>query len=526
MVIGRRAFNDMTFELTPGQTATTRRSGDWGQTTATFRLWETANNAWGVGRGLDATFSVPAGVVIEAASVTYSHRLMGVNTAAPVSSGTIATERTYLYDTPHDQDTVFAQRFGMTVRPNELRLNPSFDTFTGRTERRFVDVTLTLSIEAGFESKNGDAAVDVFVSGPSVANLVHDRADNGLTVANAFDPISVSTSITPVSVTNPAYNVNVIDIDNIVITEERFGALQRGNEIWVYVIGNRAAEVEFTADMRATVSEDSELRLGPGRVLRHRWSNTWVNGMSWTVEAESRTRGSNEPAVITITGGKITGPIFPGVDYQIVVSGNAVARNDYTVFENTAGTGGFSEALNNRWRLFDAAPYAESVVEFDESTSFDLVPPPAQEIVIPDPVIILPSASLLLGPQSPPVNGIVPFILTDGNVGRVSLRVFSDFFFGPDAAVWDEATNTATVTGVNSLTGEETVVSFTNGSTNIVVNGDSFDIATFGGSNRPQGSVSVVNEGGRIYLPARSLADAFNINVQWNDQTKTATFTR
>jgi uncharacterized protein YodC (DUF2158 family) len=83
------------------------------------------------------------------------------------------------------------------------------------------------------------------------------------------------------------------------------------------------------------------------------------------------------------------------------------------------------------------------------------------------------------------------------------------------------------VTGVNFLTGVDTVVTFSEGSSRMTVNGVESDIATFGGHpGRVEGSVTVALRDGRLYLPARSLGDAFGITVGWNSDTNTVSFTR
>jgi len=357
------------------------------------------------------------------------------------------------------------------------------------------------------------------------------EGDNYLTAALARDPITLNMELSDVVIdNNNSYNVAVRNIDDIVITETGYGKLRKGDELWVYVTGARANEVEFATDFVAEVNtEDSGLKLTRGSVLRHRWSNSWVNGVRFTVEEVSRERASRSNSTygeIVITGGAITGPVYPGVEYEVVVSGSAVAANNYTVFENrreSSQIASYDESRIRSWRLFDSEPYSTAAFEYDMNSSE--APPVEVEVLVPP---IVRHRSLTLNEWTPAgADGIVPFIMHQINestkVGMVSPRVIAEFFDGN--VQWDGTTATITA---DHKDGGSVTVTLQAGATSGTVNGATQDIATFSSydlSKVPAGSVEVVNVDGRFYVPMRFVTNAFGYSIEWNSVTNSVTIT-
>jgi len=559
---GTRTWNESGFDLRPGTEPTTIRSGDQGHAryftirgdvgeggqptlftyneyargtvaswhddggfwTQWVRLNENAVGALGLGLGMEATFSVP------------DHggaKIMGVQVLMPR-----ANFQGYPYETrPNDWENAgyaaghdiiggwnYASARGVLVTPEYVRFTPGWQGWEERTALRHVDMRFLLSVEPGYEHKYGED-IEITVTGPAVAQLV---GSNSVVAALARDPITLDMDVADITIVdNNAYNVAVREIEDIVIREADFGQLRKGDELWVYVVGARANEVEFTADMVAEVNTDeSGLILTRGSVLRHRWSNSWVNGIRFTVEERSHDRASrnnSDVGEVIITGGRITGPVYPGVNYEIVVSGTAVAANQYSVFENRRGSATLSSydaARNASWRLFDTEPYATPAFEFDLEGS---TPPPVEiEVILPPAATV--SQSLTLNEWSPEINGVRPFVMVqvDENtrVGMVSPRVIAEFFGG--SADWDAGSGTATITGKHK-DGSDVVVTLQAAATSGTINGSSQDIATYSGSAAP-GTVQVyTSASNNFYVPMRFMTNAFGYTIDWNPATATAT---
>jgi hypothetical protein len=94
----------------------------------------------------------------------------------------------------------------------------------------------------------------------------------------------------------------------------------------------------------------------------------------------------------------------------------------------------------------------------------------------------------------------------------INPRVFAQFVGA--TSDWDDASRTFTFTGTSVL-GAPVTVSLTLGSPNVTINGQSFDIAVAAGQTALVGKVmpQVVND--RQYVPARILANAFGIPVDF-----------
>jgi len=534
---GTRSWTEAEFALRPGDDAPTLRAGDQGHLTyddtngawtAWVRLQENAIGAWGAGLGMDVTFRPgpeDAGLVIIGAQVQMPDMNYPYNASDAVYYNLSRDDE--LWNTnlgSPDRETLglwnHPDARGVLVTPNYVRVTPGLQNWHERATTRHIDVRLQLSIEPGYWHKYGDV-IEITVDGPSTVHVI----DKTVVAAHVMDPITVEVEPADITIVdNTAYNVAVREINDIIITEDNFGMLRQGDDIWVYVIGARANEVEFTTDPVAEVNTDeSGLKLSRGSVLRHRWSNSWVNGMRFTVEERSHDRAGRVPGEIVITGGKITGPVYPGVEYQVVVSGEAVAANDYTVWENRRAGNTLQEYDRARlrgWRFFDEnPPYAVPAFEYDVEGS---APPPDDSPAVAPPATV--SQSLTLNEWSPEINGVKPFVMVpvDGNtrVGMVSPRVIAEFFGGE--AQWDAGSGTATISGIHK-DGHAVEVTLQAGATSGTINGASQDIATYSGSAAP-GLVSVyTSDSNNFYVPMRFMTNAFGYTIDWNPLTATAT---
>jgi len=518
-VVATRGFSDVLFGLRDGETAPNLRSGDsWRTTTPQTRQWtawmrltEASANAWSGTLGVDATFNVPEGISINRADV---HIKGGANFAD--------IERNDRDVQPVIGDQ-FADDWGILVTPRYVRVTPALQNMAAdRWSSRYVDIRLDLAIEPGYEWKYPDGEIEVTVTGGSVSHLAGSPT---VVAAYAKDPITLDVEPIEISVSDAAtYNVARYEIGDITITETDFARLQRGEDLWVYVIGARASEVEFSCDLNAIVNtEDSGLELEVGRIITP-WGSNLIHGVSFTIKQQSRDQNNRytEPGVITITGGVITGPVYPGVNYEVVVSGSAVAGTNYTVAASRYTT---TTAQNERWRFFDAEPYRADAFSYDSATSAappsDTAAPPAAAppaVIITDTLNLNVAMQTMFGVDHPYIKQTIPG--TNTGYGAVSARVFGRFLGMSDdeiQASYSEANRTFTLVGSNK-SGETVTVELTQDSPNAVINGNTVDIAEFSGyAAGYRGTVQVVTVNARTYLPLRFLANAFEKGVTSTD---------
>jgi len=373
-----------------------------------------------------------------------------------------------------------------------------------------LEIRFFLSLEAGYEWKYGEG-VYVTLSGPGIYNL--PAAQRRVRIGTAVDPIQVR-NVTSLSVdTGTLYNIlGRQPIDDLVIDVINNNAFNIGDELWIYVTSDvlaRSADLSLSGIPTLTVA-DSALRFGPGNLVTPQFGRTGRSAVVFTV---IRQPNANEEPVLTISNLAVEGQVFPGVDYQIVVSGTAVAYNDQEIFHSLHQSTAFGTQIRSMNRgVFTSLPYYQSVVYNDGEGRWDGAPGSG-----------LPGAQgrlLRVWEGMPAVANVsVPFyweMVGPNRVGMISLAVFAEEFLGT-TPVWDSAARTGSIQGLD-VNGNQVAVSFTIGSTsiNISTNGgyETVDIADFvQGLSGPSGTVRPTILDGRAYLPLRFIANAFGLNV-------------
>ena len=396
-----------------------------------------------------------------------------------------------------------------------------------------LEVRFWLSIEAGFEWKYG-SNIDVTISGAGVSNLGTYVA----TVGHARDAVQMNLTegVTAVE-TGTLYNIvgGVQPISDVVINVDNNEAFAIGEELWIYVgtdtIG-RNFDINLVNIPTVTVenADVSGLRLDSGRLMAPTaGGHLGRAGVAFTVARQPY--GGDAPApVITISNLNVEGQAFPGVEYQIIVSGTGIANNDQEVFNalrlanrphitQPAPIAGLAQAAAvspmNRG-VFTSLPFNETVLENVFGGVWDTAPEPAP---LP-PAVVGPVEHRLWAGMGPIAGVDDPFRWVDTpgtnlRVGFLSARAFGYIINGsPDVGVeWNEATNTATITG-EDINGNSVSVVMTVGSNIAQINGVPTDIAAFAGASGPDGSIQVVpTPDGRIFLPIRFLTNAFGRTV-------------
>jgi len=412
----------------------------------------------------------------------------------------------------------------ISLSPDRLRVFIPSQNVNDIQKTRELRVTFFLSVEAGYEWKHDDNTIYVTVSGAGVGNL--DEALRSVPVAYALDPIQVSSDGVVELETNSSYFTGKTQIGDIRITENPDMRFDVQDELWVYIIGDgRRQDVTLTADEIAVVDNpETGLRLRRGYRLHHPQPNYWLDGMVYVIERES---WSSEPASITIKNVAIAGNIYPGVEYKIVISGPGVAQNDQYVYEaQHTGTAGGNLARLTVGAFYrdpytiDAVRFADTTTDSGPGTGTDATPGTGGTgTVIVNPNFTLPT----LFTNQPTPGGVENPLIFRRNttnttdVGFVSVAAFLDLLravYGVDSVptnddAWNNATQTATIYGPHKQ-GFTVTVELTVGSTNVTINGVTMDIAdSVGGASGPSGTIRVINEGNRNYLPLRCLAQAF-----------------
>jgi hypothetical protein len=541
--VATRVRNQVVFKLVdeaagPAQ----RRSGEFGQLTAWMVLEEEAPGAWSSTQGIDVVFRVPEGVKIQAANL-HLQDLIGSNRAA------YAAGRHQNF--PVNLENHMPTNEGVLVKPDSVRVSTRLSTHSN-TRRNLLYVQLSLSIEPGFEWKNGgDGLIEITAQGGSLSNLIQFGEPVGAAYAN--DPIALmDDDVIFITTTNTAYYTDRYDVGSVTIVENPAARLRRGDELWIYAIGGRQYDIELTANPEATISRFGDnnrlgdptsqqgnvitqrgLELSRGVKMTHRFGSNYFVGMRYTVLRES----PDGLAEITFEDVLITGNIYPNVEYNVVISGNAVARNDFYVYD--VATENYNRTMEQL--LFFDPPYERPLFDFegtdatrpggtewgDEAPEY-VADPPAT--VVTPPVIGSETTIVQTAPQSWTINEYTagkegypsPFIMrevagTNLAIGMVHARAIGEFL-GLDVN-WTEPT--ATLSGKDKY-GNDLVIKFDNGASVGYINGVAYDIADYSGSS-PSGTGTAYNENNGLYLPLRFIMNAYGGTIGWDAATRSAT---
>ena len=382
-----------------------------------------------------------------------------------------------------------------------------------------LEIRFFLSLEAGYEWKYG-SDVTVSIGGAGASNL--PEAQRTQVIGRAVDPIvaSVTAANVPVTEVETGTLYNIIGrapIEDVTLDVITNAAFEVGSEIWVYVTSDilaRSLDLSLSSIPTLTV-EGSALRFDTGRILRPSVGTHGREGVAFTV---MRAPDAGDNPVITLSNLFVEGQAFPGVEYQIVVSGTAIANNDQEVYRANTSTAAEGGALRHMSRgVFTTLPYNGTVVANVFGGVWDHAPEGG-----PGGITVPPVRELRLWEGMGAVSGVdTPFFWHRLNdelvVGMVALRVFADFV-GDSNPTWDQATQTAQVIAYDRNGNQVTLAVQANNTQAAIQNAgqpqQNVDIATAArGASGPAGTVMPLFVNDRIYLPLRFVAETFGYTV-------------
>jgi len=376
-----------------------------------------------------------------------------------------------------------------------------------------LEIRFFLSLEAGFEWKYG-SDVNVTMSGAGISNL--PEAQRVQTIGRAVDPIQANVTDVNFPIveveTGRLYNlIGRQPINNVVFDVINNDAFRVGDELWVYVTSDvlaRSFDLNLSSIPTLTV-EGSALRFDTGRLVNPQVGRTGREAIAFTV---IRAANANEEPVVTISGLQVEGQAFPGVEYQLVLSGPSIAMNDQEVFHGRHQDTAYGTQLRHMNRgVFTSLPYHGTIVVTEQGDAGPGVGGPQA----PGREFFLTEGVPFGGVEEP----LYWYIVGRNRVGMVSLRAFAYLVGGDDAvAEWDSATRVGSISSIDR-NGEQVAISVTEGNPRANIRtaaGDqNVDMADYvRGLSGPTGSVYPINRGGRLYLPLRFVAELFGYRVE------------
>jgi hypothetical protein len=400
---------------------------------------------------------------------------------------------------------VLVRENSVSVRPLDTARNTGAGTATGLHNIGF---EFFLSVEPGFADANGDT-ITVDISGRALG----DHTFSNVPLATVVDPISVNvnrTRLEDVGGTEVAFGrVFNAPVADVTIREMSLGALESGRlAISMEDLGVGGFRVDLTAARAYVVnSNETSVQISP---LRSR------GGVMYVDVLRTGTDRDDEPAVIRFAGVRVSGDVFRGHTYNILVTGDSVAANFIPLGALVGHEHGFFQTSYT-------APLFYFVGDVEIGVTEPPVDPPTRPGVLLHPVILTNTITdpnrnynqatmmIVRGLGGVGMEAVVgPFFRLVGDTGYVPFRVVAEIF--GLTSYWNPVTYTATFVGEDQ-DGRAIRIDITRGSATALVNGQSVTMQN--SANVPAPALLI---DGRTMVPIRFFEHpSVNLgNVQWD----------
>jgi hypothetical protein len=431
--------------------------------TATFKFEETNSGSWLTNRKIK--FTLPEGVKI----VDYDIDNVKYVSSSALNGGTRITG---------DGSTLEIFNKEMSITDNECAE---------------FEITFYVSIDADF---TGDITVSV-----SGAGIEDGESLDDILIAQAVTPIKIESATTK---TNLGYQAT--STADITITETETGAFIENNKVIVAIDSLYGSNEIGFADNDIDYSINGEVEI--------KNFNVKDGEIYFTIDKDSY----NEPSSITLKNIQIGSTrSVPYGAYDLKVYGDAIVNNYDDDVEDIYPTEGYTSSDNEDKEdlaYFDTTEgykFADYFVVTTETGTLDNV----VEVTIGS------TKAIVNGEEKD--MGVAPYIQAASNSTLVPLRfiaiaigIDSDNIESIDESskiMWD--TNTKTATILYAAGNGQKIIQFTSGSNIMTVDGTAIAM---------ENSVSTEISNDRLYVPFRALGQALGVTVNWNAETRTATY--
>ncbi|MGN1317833.1 MAG: copper amine oxidase N-terminal domain-containing protein [Lachnospirales bacterium] len=239
-----------------------------------------------------------------------------------------------------------------------------------------------------------------------------------------------------------------------------------------------------------------------------------ATGSSVTTTTEATTEIFTE-ATTEATTEAITGVVTEVTTEITTVVETATETTTYPNRPRTPGTGHLRNNTSYVYTKYNVYTTSESTTEETTEEGTESVETNDNEYLTKNVKVQIGNNEVIIGSESYVVDAM-PYIQYTTGSTLVPLRFVALAVSGGDVDTsegdvvkWDAATKTAIV-NYNGNT-----IAFTAGSSEMIVNSDVISMAN--------GAVAEIS-GNRMYIPFRALGDALGVDVDWDSDTKTATY--
>jgi len=340
-------------------------------------------------------------------------------------------------------------------------------------------------------------------------------------IARQVSPISITTAVT-----DQRIGYQYQPTSDIIITETKAGALERGKTVLVSVSDMVSVDVLFSPDAKIEVTSGN-LRITDVGTVMNTSSVGWGNatlGLSGGTLGFKIDRPSSEPSTITISNVSVridrTVPESNDRPYNVIVWGEAIAPNYY--FYNPAQTSTTTTTTTGTTTTTTTTTAGGNFLKLDKFATPGIM---AEYVTIVSSAndrtsILTQEVRVMIGENYYTVNGVAidmdaaAYISPASNSTMVPIRFVANAFgIRDDQVLWDDGNRTVTIILPNR------VVQFTIDSSTMSING--VPVTMFSPDLL---EVRAEITGERSYVPFRALGEAFGVEVAWDAATQTAIY--
>ncbi len=406
-----------------------------------------------------------------------------------------------------------SQSTDYTITNNGTTLRLKANKLQSSTSPRKIRMQLLLSVDSAFGGME-DKDIELTVSGGGITD------EASVVIAKAMAPFEIDAPSTDINIGYQNYKAK-----DIVIKEKEAGMFMENGTLTLSLDGAYGTrDIGFS---RADVEASGNLEIKPAT------GNSYLtrknNGDANIIEILVKNKSTKEPSTITIKNVEIgTTRSVPFGLYDLKIGGTAIINNDVTGNDGKA-LDTVDKGYEPNFTVDNVGSKDEKLARIDASTgSFTKA---GYVNVVTANSTIDKEVKVSIGSTNATIDGqevtmdVAPYIQGAGNT-MVPLRFVAVALAGgnsssveeaqnSDKVSWDPASKTVTIfygAGIN-----QKIIQFKIGSSNMIVDGNVIPM-------EHGAKAEIKND--RTFVPFRALGQALGVSVEWDQETKTATYNK
>ncbi|MCL2665145.1 MAG: hypothetical protein FWE82_05990 [Defluviitaleaceae bacterium] len=412
------------------------------------------------------------------------------------------------------------------LRDDQVSITPDLSNTRSNT----LVFELKLSVEAGYVAADGSRDI--------VAEVT--RGDSGfkadsVVLATVSEPIGIKIDGLAdglVGSVNTTFDIEISEVDKQI--------LAGGKELWIYILGGDSDDLVLNVGRRDVTSDNSTSGLRVSYQGKRTTDNSVIRNNALVLDIDAQSWSISSGGTITLKDVQLSGNLVAGVDYFLVVSGDAIiSNNEEVAIDGLDPDGDITERAIYRDPAYFAAAYKVALATTPDEVEApdggeepeepgDPDDPDATDPGDTEPALINPdienSYTFVQG-EIYGATGGPAFIMVDdpNNPGFATSYIMATALCNLLGFVESFADGVGTWEGYNAFN-EFVSISMRNGETTVMVSYDFEDAIPF----TLQASSGIVpafihEDYGRFYVPVKAFEAILDIVVTWDGDNATVT---